>query len=122
MAFTTLTVATQFALGMLLAMVFANERMKARGTYRVLLILPYALPTFMTILVWQGMMNTDFGILNEILNTNINWLGDPWWARFSVLLVNLWWGFPTSSSSARARCRAFRRTSRRRRSSTARPG
>ena len=79
---------------MLLAMVFANERMKARRTYRVLLILPYALPTFMTILVWQGMMNTDFGILNEILNTNINWLGDPWWARFSVLLVNLWLGFP----------------------------
>ena len=48
----------------------------------------------MTILVWQGMMNTDFGILNEILNPNINWLGDPWWARFSVLLVNLWLGFP----------------------------
>jgi arabinogalactan oligomer/maltooligosaccharide transport system permease protein len=94
MAFATLTVATQFALGMLLAMVFANERMKGRRTYRVLLILPYALPTFMTILVWQGMMNTDFGILNEILHTNINWLGDPWWARFSVLLVNLWLGFP----------------------------
>ena len=56
----------------------------------MLLILPYALPTFMTvILVWQGMMDTDFGILNEIFNTNINWLGDPWWARFSVLLVNL---------------------------------
>jgi len=94
MAFSTLTVATQFALGMLLAMVFANERMKGRRTYRVLLILPYALPTFMTILVWQGMMNTDFGILNEILHTDINWLGDPWWARFSVLLVNLWLGFP----------------------------
>jgi arabinogalactan oligomer / maltooligosaccharide transport system permease protein len=95
MAFATLTVATQFALGLLLAMTFANERMKARRPYRVLLILPYALPTFMTILVWQGMMNTDFGILNEILPVDdINWLGDTWWARFSVLLVNLWCGFP----------------------------
>jgi arabinogalactan oligomer/maltooligosaccharide transport system permease protein len=95
MAFATITVATQFALGMLLAMTFAHERMKGRRTYRVLLILPYALPTFMTILVWQGMMNTDFGILNEILPVDdINWLGDPWWARFSVLLVNLWLGFP----------------------------
>jgi arabinogalactan oligomer/maltooligosaccharide transport system permease protein len=94
MAFATLSVATHFALGMLLAMVFANELMKGRRTYRMLLILPYALPMFMTVLVWQGMMNTDFGILNEILNTNINWLGDPWWARFSVLLVNLWLGFP----------------------------
>jgi ABC-type sugar transport system permease subunit len=94
MVFATLTVAANFALGMLLAMVFANERMKGRRVYRVLLILPYALPTFMTILVWQGMMNTDFGILNEILHTDINWLGDPWWARFSVLLVNLWLSFP----------------------------
>ena len=116
-------VATSFALGLLLAMVFANERMKGRRTYRVLLILPYALPTFMTILVWQGMMNTDFGILNEILHTNINWLGDPWWARVlrparqPVARLSR-----TCSSSARARCRASRPTSRRRRSSTARPG
>jgi arabinogalactan oligomer/maltooligosaccharide transport system permease protein len=94
LVFSTLTVATQFGLGMLLAMVFSNERMKGRRIYRVLLIIPYALPTFMTILVWQGMMNKDFGILNEIFNTSINWLGDPWWARFSVLLVNLWLGFP----------------------------
>jgi arabinogalactan oligomer/maltooligosaccharide transport system permease protein len=93
-AFATLTVATSFALGLLLALVFANERMKGRRAYRVLLILPYALPNFMTILVWQGMMNTDFGILNEIFNTNINWLGDPWWARFSVLFVNLWLSYP----------------------------
>jgi arabinogalactan oligomer/maltooligosaccharide transport system permease protein len=93
-AFSTLTVAANFALGLLLAMVFSNVRMHGRGVYRVLLILPYAIPTFMTILVWQGMMNTDFGILNEILNTNINWLGDTWWARFSVLLVNLWLSFP----------------------------
>jgi arabinogalactan oligomer/maltooligosaccharide transport system permease protein len=94
MVFSTLTVAINFAVGLLLAMVFANERMRGRRIYRVLLILPYALPTFMTILVWQGMMNTDFGILNEIFHTNINWLGDPWWARFSVLLVNLWLTFP----------------------------
>jgi arabinogalactan oligomer/maltooligosaccharide transport system permease protein len=94
MAFATLTVAMQFGLGLLLAMMYSNERMWGRRTYRVLLILPYALPTFMTILVWQGMMNTDFGILNDIFHTNINWLGDPWWARFSVLLVNLWCGFP----------------------------
>ena len=40
------------------------------------------------------MMNTDFGILKRDFNTNINCLGDPWWARFSVLLVNLWLTFP----------------------------
>jgi arabinogalactan oligomer / maltooligosaccharide transport system permease protein len=82
-----------FALGLLLALVFQSERMRLKGTYRVLLIIPYALPTFMTILVWRGMMNESFGILNEILPWQIPWLNDPDWARFSLILVNLWLGY-----------------------------
>ena len=92
-AFASLSVLSTFALGLLLALVFQSERMKFRRTYRVLLIIPYALPTFMTILVWQGMMNETFGILNEILPWQIPWLNSPNWARFSVLLVNLWLGY-----------------------------
>ena len=67
MVFSTLTVASPFALGLLLAMVFDNERMRGKKIYRMLMIIPYALPTFMTILVWRGMINETFGILNEIL-------------------------------------------------------
>jgi ABC-type sugar transport system permease subunit len=47
----------------------------------------------MTILVWRGMMNESFGILNEILPWQIPWLNDPNWARFSLILVNLWLGY-----------------------------
>jgi arabinogalactan oligomer/maltooligosaccharide transport system permease protein len=47
----------------------------------------------MTALVWKGMLNRDFGIINQILGANIDWLGDGSLAKFSVLLVNLWIGY-----------------------------
>ncbi len=87
------TVLMQFAFGLLMAMIFAEKRMKGTRVYRVLLILPYALPIFMTALVWKGMMNQDFGIINQILGQPINWLGDGTIAKFSILLVNLWVGY-----------------------------
>lgn len=68
--------------------------MRGKGIYRVLLIIPYGLPVILTALVWQGMLNADFGIVNQILGANIQWLNDPWLAKFSVLMVNLWMGFP----------------------------
>jgi arabinogalactan oligomer/maltooligosaccharide transport system permease protein len=93
-AFAFLTVFTTFALGLLLAIVMSDRRMKGQKYYRVLLILPYALPIFLTAILWKGMLNVDFGIINQILPGNTNWLGDPWLARFSVLFVNLWIAYP----------------------------
>jgi arabinogalactan oligomer/maltooligosaccharide transport system permease protein len=94
-AFAILTTLLNFSLGLLLALIFQERRMRGKGIYRVLLIIPYGLPIIMTALVWQGMLNTDFGIINQILGgVKIQWLTDPWLARFSVLMVNLWLGFP----------------------------
>jgi arabinogalactan oligomer/maltooligosaccharide transport system permease protein len=93
-AFAFLTVFTTFSLGLLLAIVMSDRRMKGQKYYRVLLILPYALPIFLTAILWKGMLNVDFGIINQILPGNTNWLGDPWLARFSVLFVNLWIAYP----------------------------
>ena len=92
--FAFLTVLTTFALGLLLAIVMSDRRMKGQKYYRVLLILPYALPIFLTAILWKGMLNVDFGIINQILPGNTNWLGDPWLARFSLLFVNLWIAYP----------------------------
>jgi arabinogalactan oligomer/maltooligosaccharide transport system permease protein len=83
-----------FALGLLLALVFANERMKGRRYYRLVMIVPYALPSFMTALVWQGMLNQRFGIINRMLGLNVPWLDGQWMPYVSILLVNLWLGFP----------------------------
>ena len=66
------------------------------------------------------MLNTDFGIINQILSVNVPWLDDPCLARFSVLMVNLWLGFPYFFLVCSGALTAIPRISRRRRSSTAR--
>ena len=90
------SVATTFALGLFLATIFNDPRVKGRTLYRALFILPYAFPGFLAALVWKGMLNRDFGIINDVLlgGAAINWLGDPLLAKVSILLVNLWLGFP----------------------------
>jgi arabinogalactan oligomer/maltooligosaccharide transport system permease protein len=92
--FAIVTTFLNFSLGLMLALILQERRMKGQGIYRVLLIIPYGLPVILTALVWQGMLNSDFGIINQILGANIQWLNEPWLARFSVLMVNLWMGFP----------------------------
>ena len=87
------TVFMQFVFGLLLAMTMQDKRMRGQKVYRIFLILPYALPIFMTALVWKGMLNRDFGIINQILGANIDWLGDPTLAKISLLVVNLWIGY-----------------------------
>ena len=58
-AFSALSVLLSFALGLVLAMMFNDKRMTGRKIYRSLLIIPYALPAFMTALVWRGMLQRD---------------------------------------------------------------
>jgi arabinogalactan oligomer/maltooligosaccharide transport system permease protein len=78
-AFALLTVLTTFALGLLLALAL-NRPIFGRRIYRSILVLPYAMPSVMSILIWGGMFNT--------------WFSDPNFARVAVILVNLWLGFP----------------------------
>lgn len=94
--FAILSVATTFFLGLFLAIVFNDVRMKGRKYYRVIMILPYAFPAFLTALVWSGMMNESFGFINQVLfgGASIPWLTDPTLAKVSILIVNLWLGFP----------------------------
>jgi len=95
-AFALLTVALTFAIGLFLAITFNHPRMRGRRIYRALLILPYAIPSFLSALVWAGMMNQSFGFLNQVIfgGAEIPWLTDPWLAKASVLIVNVWLGFP----------------------------
>ncbi len=92
-AFAIGTVILQFVFGLLLAIVMQEKKMRGKGVYRVLLILPYALPIFMTALVWKGMLNTDFGLINQIIGQPVPWLNDAWLAKIALLVVNLWIGY-----------------------------
>ncbi|MCI2957319.1 ABC transporter permease subunit [Agromyces atrinae] len=94
--FAAVSVATTFFLGLFLAIVFNDMRMKGRKYYRVLMILPYAFPSFLSALVWAGMMNESFGFINQVLlgGASVPWLTDPTLAKVSILIVNLWLGYP----------------------------
>lgn len=88
------SVLTTFALGLFLAMTLNEPRLRFQRAYRSLLILPYAIPGFISLLVWSGFWNRDFGLINNLLGTNTDWLGQTGPARAAVLLTNLWLGFP----------------------------
>ena len=95
-AFSILSVLTTFALGLLLAVVFNDPRVKGRTFYRAMFILPYAFPGFLAALVWKGMLNQEFGFINEVLlgGTTVEWFTNGWLAKLAIIAVNLWLGFP----------------------------
>ncbi len=86
-------VASTFFIGLGLAMVMNNPRLKGQRFYRSLLILPYAMPGFAMLLIWRDMFNTDFGLIN-ILGVHIDWFGTVWGARAAVLIAQFWVGYP----------------------------
>ena len=120
-AFAVLSVVTCFALGLLLAVVFDDEHMRGRKLYRSLIIIPYALPGFMTALVWRGMLNETYGV-NRWLPIDVPWLSTTIGAMFSLILVNMWLGYPYMFLISTGALQSIPRTSRRRRTSTAPAG
>ena len=100
-AFAVLTVLLNTTAGVFLAVLLNNKSLKFRNVYRTLLIIPWALPSVITIQVWKGFMNENFGAINRLLMLlditpePINWLlGNHLAAKGGVLLVNLWLGLP----------------------------
>src|SRR5699024_12083754 len=80
--------------GFALALVLNDQRLAGRKIYRSVLIMPYAVPGFISLLVWSNFYNRDFGLIIETLGLDLDWFGDPTLAKAAVLLTNLWMGFP----------------------------
>lgn len=96
--FAGLTVLLSTALGMTLAVLLEWEGLKHRALYRTLLFLPYAVPGFISILVFKGLFNQNFGEINAILDAIFGirpaWFADPLLAKVMILIVNTWLGYP----------------------------
>jgi arabinogalactan oligomer/maltooligosaccharide transport system permease protein len=93
-AFAIASTGGTFVLGLLLAVALHSPRMRGRTAYRILLVLPYAMPSFAMLLVWRDMFNTDFGLINNLFGTDVDWFGGSASARLAVILVQLWLGYP----------------------------
>nr|WP_320131014.1 maltose ABC transporter permease MalF [uncultured Holophaga sp.] len=98
LAFSLLTVFFATSLGMVLAVLLSWESLRFRSVYRLLLFLPYAVPGFISILVFKGLFNNNFGEINLILGSLFGikptWFSDPFLAKAMILIVNTWLGFP----------------------------
>lgn len=77
--------------------VMLNRKLRFRGGYRLLLILPWAIPGFVAAFAWRLLYN-DNGVFNAILKYfgfhGVNWLAQPTSAKLAVIAVNVWLGVP----------------------------
>ncbi len=84
-------------IGVLLALIL-NKDIKGRTFFRTLLILPWAVPQYITALTWRGMFNAEYGavnlLLNKVFGLNVPWLATEWGAFTACLITNIWLGFP----------------------------
>ncbi len=96
--FAGLTVFFATSLGMVLAVLLSWDSLRFKGFYRLLLFLPYAIPSFLSILVFKGLFNNNLGEINLILGSLFGikpaWFSDPFLAKAMILIVNTWLGFP----------------------------
>lgn len=97
--FAVISTLGSYALGLGLAILLNNPKMKEAKIYKAVLIIPWALPSTIAILAWQGLLNEQYGGLNNLLHAigisaNIPWMTDAFCARVGIILVNVWLGFP----------------------------
>jgi arabinogalactan oligomer/maltooligosaccharide transport system permease protein len=88
--FAASTVLLSFAIGLFLAKLLDKPKFRLKKLYRSLLVVPYAIPGFLSLLVFKGLLNDDFGLINKLLPFDPPWLFNPWWARLSVIMVSVW--------------------------------
>lgn len=90
-------VVLHYTIGLGLA-VLLNRGLRGRGAYRVLLILPWAVPAFVAAFAWRFLYDRDAGLINAGLDAvglpTVGWLDDPTLALVSVIAVNVWIGVP----------------------------
>lgn len=96
---TLVNVSLHVSIGLALALLLNRPKLKGRAIYRVLLIIPWAVPSYITALIWKGMFHPEFGVVNEVLAAlgfathGMSWLAETWTAFTANLVTNVWLGF-----------------------------
>jgi arabinogalactan oligomer/maltooligosaccharide transport system permease protein len=97
-AFAFLSLFMTFSLGLSISILFGDPHFPGKKLLRTLLLVPYTIPSLITILIWRGMMNPEIGVINRVLESlfgiSPDWFNNQWLARAALLIVNLWLGYP----------------------------
>ena len=93
--FTLITVAFEFVLGMIIALV-VNSNFKGRGVMRAVMLVPWAIPTVISAQMWKWMYNDIYGVINDagtrlhLLSHNVAWISEPSTSLGAVAAVDIW--------------------------------
>ncbi|WP_339169813.1 ABC transporter permease subunit [Paenibacillus sp. FSL H7-0943] len=92
--------ATTYIGGVLIAVLIHQPRVRCKKLWRTLLIVPFAIPNMISLLVMRNMFNNQFGPINSYLRAlgleGVAWLTNPFWAKVTVILANMWIGIPVT--------------------------
>ena len=96
---TLLATTLQCSVGVMLAILVNQKDLRFKALIRTIFILPWAVPGFVTILVFAGMFNDSFGVINNSILAFFGiapkaWLTDPFWTKTALILMQTWLGFP----------------------------
>jgi multiple sugar transport system permease protein len=85
-------------IGFWLAHMLHHIPTKGQRKWRGMLLVPWVIPPALSTLGWWWMFDPSYSSINWVLNIfavpSVPWLGEPWWARISVIIVNVWYGAP----------------------------
>jgi len=86
------------SIGLLLALILHRKGFALKPVYRIILILPWAMPNYITALIWKGMFHSQFGTINQLIQilggSPVSWFDTPFTAFLTVLSTNGWLSFP----------------------------
>jgi len=95
---TATNVAYGVGMGLFLALILNTKGLLFRPIYRVLFILPWAMPNYITALIWKGMFHQQFGVINQIIQmvggTPVSWFESPGTSLFACIATNAWLSVP----------------------------
>jgi len=97
--YTAVTTVFKLALGLWLALLL-NRHFPGKALTRAFVLLPFIIPTVLSTFAWKWMFDPTFSVINwtlyklAIIDSRINWLGDPQLAMISIIIVNVWRGVP----------------------------
>lgn len=97
-AFAFLSVFTTFSLGLAIAYIYNDRSLPGRKIIQSFLLIPYTIPSLITIIIWRGMFNNEVGVINRMLESVLGiapeWTVEPTLAKLAIIIVNLWLGYP----------------------------
>ncbi|MBI4730547.1 MAG: ABC transporter permease subunit [Chloroflexi bacterium] len=100
LTFSLLSVLFSFSFGLILALSLHRSLLPnwTKKSIRSVLLLPFIIPFFLSVLIWRGMLNPNIGIVDRfteyLFHWSIPWFTDPFWAKTGIILINVWLSYP----------------------------